>query len=424
MKRHLLIACVLVWQLAGAPFAQSTAGPPVGLAADRLARIDRVFDQFVAENRLGGAVVLVLRDSRPAYERAFGWRDKEAGRRMTPDTVFRIASQTKALTSVVILSLVEEGKIALGDPAGRFIPGFSKTTVAVPGESGVKVVPARRAITVRDLLTHTAGISYGTNPSVAAEYEAKGLGPAAGYGWYTADKDEPICTTMERLATLPFVAQPGEAWVYGYNTDILGCIAERASGAPLDELIRTRITGPLGMKDTQFFLPVAERDRLAAVYSSGSDGRIVRAPDGPRGQGNYVEGPRRSFSGGAGLLSTARDYARFLEMIRGDGSLDGVRILSPRSVELMTTNQVGTLHSSNGLGFGLGFEITERYGASGMDSVGAFGWSGAYGSTYRVDPATNMVLVMMIQMLPNTSGIAERFNALVYQSLLEDPPRK
>jgi CubicO group peptidase (beta-lactamase class C family) len=418
--RMFLALCALTLAIGAIqPSAQVAVNSPPGFAADRLSRIDRVFQQFVDENRLGGAVAMVMRDGRVAYERAFGWRDKEAGRKMTPDTIFRIASQTKALTSVAILSLLEEGKLALNDPASHYIPGFSKTTVAVSGDSGVKMVPARRAITIRDLLTHTAGISYGTNPSVAADYESKGLGPAAGYGWYTADKDEPICTTMERLATLPFVAQPGEAWVYGYNTDILGCIAERASGMPLDELIRARITGPLGMKDTQFFLAPAERDRLAAVYASGGDGRIARAPDGPKGQGNYVDGPRRSFAGGAGLLSTARDYARFLEMIRNGGTLDGVRILSPRSVELMSTNQVGTLHSTTGLGFGLGFEVTERYGASGMDSVGSFGWGGAYGSTYRVDPKTNMILVMMIQMLPNTTGIAERFNALVYQSLAD-----
>jgi len=424
MKTLAVLVGALMLQGAGLALR---ASPQDGFSTERLGRIDRVFQQFVDDGRLPGAVVLVLREGKPVYERAFGWRDKEAGRKMTPDTIFRIASQTKALTSVAILSLVEEGKIALGDPAGRYIPGFSKTTVAVTsgsGESGgVKIVPARRAITIRDLLTHTAGISYGINPSVAAEYEVKGLGPAAGYGWYTADKDEPICTTMERLATLPFVAQPGEAWVYGYNTDVLGCIAERASGTPLDELIRARVTGPLGMKDTHFFAPLADRDRLAAVYSSAGDGRATRAPDGPRGQGDYVDGPRRSFAGGAGLLSTARDYGRFLEMIRRGGSIDGVRILSPRSVELMTTNQVGTLHSANGLGFGLGFEITERYGANGMDSVGAFGWGGAYGSTYRVDPKTRMVLVMMIQMLPNTSGIAERFNALVYQSLLEGPEK-
>ena len=246
--------------------------------------------------------------------------------------------------------------------------------MAVRSDSGVTFVPAKRPVTIRDLLTHTAGISYGTQNEVAALYEGKGLGPAAGFGWYTADKAEPICDTMERLGTLPFVAQPGEEWVYGYNTDVLGCIVERASGVPLDEFVRTRITGPLGMKDTHFFLRADQRGRLAAVYASGLDGRIMRAPEGARGQGNYVDGPRRSFAGGAGLLSTARDYARFLEMIRRDGTLDGVRILAPRTVKLMTTNQVGTLHSSTGLGFGLGFETTDRFGANGLDSAGAYGW--------------------------------------------------
>jgi CubicO group peptidase (beta-lactamase class C family) len=218
-----------------------------------------------------------------------------------------------------------------------------ESKVAVRNGTSVDIVAAKRPINIRDLLTHTAGISYGTDASVSAQYEAKGLGPAAGYGWYTADKDEPICVTMERLGTLPFVAQPGEAWVYGYNTDILGCIVEKASGRPLDEFVRTRITGPLGMKDTQFFLPADQRARLAAVYTHGNDGTIKRAPDGPRGQGTYVDGPRKSFAGGAGLLSTARDYARFLEMTRKGGILDGVRILSPRSVALMTTNQSGAL---------------------------------------------------------------------------------
>jgi CubicO group peptidase (beta-lactamase class C family) len=173
------------------------------------------------------------------------------------------------------------------------------------------------------------------------------------------------------------------------------------------------------MKDTQFFLAPAQRERLAAVYSSSSamNGTIMRAPDGAKGQGHYVDGPRRSFAGGAGLLSTARDYARFLEMIRGGGALDGVRILAPRTVELMTTNQVGTLHSASGLGFGLGFETTDRVGANGLDPVGAFGWGGAYGSTYRVDPKAHLVLVLMIQMLPNASDIGNRFPTLVYQAL-------
>jgi CubicO group peptidase (beta-lactamase class C family) len=394
-----------------------------GLASERTARIDRVLEEYVERNQLPGAVALVLRDGRPVYQKAVGWADKEAGRRMTPDTIFRIASQTKALTSVVILSLLEEGKLSLNDPAGKYVPSFTKTTVSVRGEDGaVTIVPAKRAITIRDLLTHTAGISYGTEADIAEAYSQKGLGPSAGAGWYFADKSEPVCDAIERLGTLPFVAQPGERWVYGYNTDVLGCIAERASGQTLDELIRTRITAPLGMKDTQFFLPPDQRTRLAAVYASGPDGTYTRAAEGSRGQGHYVDGPRRTLAGGAGLLSTARDYGRFLEMIRNGGTLDGVRILAPRTVELMSSNQVGTLHSSTGLGFGLGFETTDRYGANGMDSVGAYGWGGAYGTMYRIDPQSRLVILLMIQVLPNATDVREKFPTMVYQALL-DPVR-
>ncbi len=388
-------------------------------SAERLARIDGVLQQYVDNGELAGAVALVLRDGQPVYERAVGWSDREAGRRMSTNNIFRIASQTKALTSVVVLSLMEEGRLNLNDPVSRFILEFDSTTVMERGETGSRVVPARRRITIRDLLTHTAGISYGTQPQVADAYGQQGLGPAAGFGWYTADKDEPVCDTMERLASVPFVAQPGEQWVYGYNTDVLGCVAERVAGMPLDQLIRTRITGPLSMRDTHFFLPSEQRERLVAVYASGTDGKAVRAPEGPRGQGSYVDGPRRNFAGGAGLLSTAGDYARFLEMIRNGGELDGVRILAPRTVQLMTTNQVGTLHSANGLGFGLGFETTDRYGANGMNSIGSFGWGGAYGSAYRVDPQAGLTLVLMINQLPNSTDIGQKFPTMVYQALIE-----
>ena len=391
-----------------------SAQPP---APDRLARLDQFLQQYVDQGKIAGAVALVTRDGVPVYERAVGWADKEAGRRMTPDTLFRIASQTKAITSTAILALMEEGKIAIDEPVSHFIPTFEKTTVALPGEGG-EIVPAKRPITIHHLLTHTAGISYGTEPRVAQLYQAKGLGPAAGYGWYTADKDEPICRSMERLGTLPFVAQPGEAWVYGYNTDILGCVVEKASGMPLDEFVRTRITQPLGLKDTRFFVPAAEKERLAAVYSSGPGGAFVRAPEGAKGQGAYVDGPRKSFAGGAGLTSTARDYARFLEMIRNGGALNGVRILSPRTVDLMTSNQAGTLHSANGRGYGYGFETVDRYGASGLAAVGAFGWGGAYGSEYQVDKQSHMVLVLMIQLIPNSTDIQPKFYQLVYQSLV------
>jgi CubicO group peptidase (beta-lactamase class C family) len=393
-----------------------------GFSVERLARTDQLLEAYVNDGRIAGIVALVLRDGKPVYEKAVGWADKEAGRKMTMDTEFRIASQSKALTSVAILQLMEEGKLTLNDKAGKWIPTFNNTNVAVPRENGggFSLVPAKRPINLKDLLTHTAGINYGTTPEIAAQYEAKGLGPAAGYGWYLADKQEPVCELMERLGTLPFVAQPGEAFVYGYNTDILGCIVEKASGVPLDEFIRSHITGPLGMKDTAFFVPKEQRDRLAAVYGSDANGKAVRMDDSARGQGHYVDGPRRSFAGGAGLVSTARDYATFLEALRNGGALGKVRILSPHAVQLMTTNQIGeNLKTPRGLGFGYGFETADKYGVAGMESVGSFGWGGAYGTYYRVDPAERLVTVMMIQLLPNSTDFTDKFKASIYQALID-----
>jgi CubicO group peptidase (beta-lactamase class C family) len=431
MRKLLLVGSLAAALCAATLAAQSTSAPATksaparasasaqparaGFSVERLARVDALLERYVDEHQIAGAVALVLRNGQPVYEKAVGWADREANRRMSSDTIFRIASQTKAITSVGVLTLVEEGRIAITDPVSKFIPAYAKTTVA----AGASTVPAKRPITIKDLLTHTAGISYGTQPEVASLYEAKGLGPAAGFGWYTADKDESVCVTMERLATLPFVAQPGEAWVYGYNTDILGCVIEKVSKMPLDAFLRTRVTDPLGMKDTTFFLPQEKRNRLAAVYSV-RDGAIVRAPDGPRGQGNYVDGPRRNFAGGAGLLSTIGDYARFLEMIRRGGESNGVRILSPRTIALMTHNQIGTLHSPNGLGYGLGFETTDQVGANGLDPVGSFGWAGAYGSVYRVDPTAGIDILMMIQLLPMTTDLSPRYLSTVHQAFVEE----
>jgi CubicO group peptidase (beta-lactamase class C family) len=427
MKMKTLFSALLFFACVSSPLqAQSAAAVPkrhteAGFAPDRLARIDQFLQRYVDENKIAGAVGLVMRDGRVVYERAVGWADKEAGRRMTTDAIFRIASQSKAITSTAIMILVEEGRIALDDPVSRYIPEFAHTTVAIKSDTGRVIVPAKRAITIRDLLTHTAGISYGTDPLVAPLYREKGLGPAAGQGWYTADKNEPICTTIERLATLPFVAQPGDKWVYGYNTDILGCVVERASGIPLDEFVRTRITEPLGMKDTYFFLPPAKRLRLTAVYVTDSTGHARRAQNGPLGQGDYVDGPRRSFAGGAGLLSTARDYSRFLQMMLNGGELDGVRILSPKTIDLMTSNQVGTMYSDT-RGFGLAFLTTDHPGADGLASVGTWGWSGAYSTLYRVDPKERLIIVFMIQQFPYGVEVQSRFPTLVYQALVQ--PRK
>ncbi|MCC7032142.1 MAG: beta-lactamase family protein [Acidobacteria bacterium] len=415
MRRLSLIAA-LAFMVTAWPAARQAVNLRVDQA--RLSRLDAVLQQYVDENRIAGAVGLVLEDGKPVYERAVGWRDKAGSIRMTPDSIFRIASQTKAITSVAVLMLVEEGKIGLTDPISRFIPAYATTTVAETKGGIVQVVPAKRAITVTDLLTHTAGISYGTGADVAVLYKAKGLGPAAGFGWYTADKDEPVCDTMERLASLPFAAHPGEAWVYGYNTDILGCVVERASGLSLDEFFRTRIFGPLRMTDTHFFLPRDKQDRLVTVYASGSGGTLERAPEGPTGQGHYVDGPRQNYAGGAGLVSTARDYARFLELVRNGGALGGVRLLSPRTVGLMTHNQAGLLHNGPRLGWSLAFETTEQIGGNGLDPVGAFGWGGAYGSVYRVDPSSGVVMVLMLNQIPNTTDIRSKFQTLVHQAMV------
>lgn len=426
-SRGFVLTLLLVASIPVGARAQSSAGPGatpthLGFAPDRLARIDSFLQRAVDENRIGGAVALVLRDGQTAYERAVGWADKESGRRMTTDAIFRIASQSKAITSAALLTLVEEGKLSVTDPVSRYIPTFARTTVATKTDTGRAIVPASRPIQIRDLLTHTAGISYGTDALVAQLYEAQGLGSAAGFGWYTADKDEPICQTMERLGTLPFVAQPGAAFVYGYSTDILGCVIERVSGMPLDEFIRGRITTPLGMTDTYFFLPLEKRRRLVTVYASDSAGHVIRAPDGARGQGHYVDGPRSSFAGGAGLVSTARDYARFLEALRQGGASGATRVLAPHAVDLMTTNQIGPLRGTNGQGHGFGFGTVDRYGASGMASVGTFEWGGAYASTYKVDPKEHLVIVFMMNQLPNRADVTAKFSTLVYQALVEPRP--
>lgn len=407
--------------VASATHAQQ-APAPTRWSAERAARIDAVFNQYVDDGRLPGAVLLVLLDGKPVYDRAFGWSDKEAGRKMTADALFRIASQSKAVTATAAMILMEEGRLLLTDPVSKYVPSFAKTTVAVRSPDGVNIVPARRAITLRDLMTHTAGISYGTDSSVSKDYEAKGLGRAAGLGWYFADKDEPVCDSVDRLGTLPFVAQPGERWVYGYGFDILGCVVERVSGQPLDRFIHDRITAPLKMNDTFFFVPRDKAARLTAVYATGDDGKAMRAPNGPVGQGDYVDGPRRNFSGGAGLVSTAGDYARFLEMIRRGGELDGARILAPKTAALMTVNLVGTLHAAgpmSSLGYSLAFETTDWFGGNGLSSPGAFGWGGAYGSVYRVDPSDKLTMIFMMQLMPNGTDLREKFPNLVYQALVK-----
>jgi len=416
------LALVLVIATASRAVAQGLpAGRAVelGFSPGRLARLDTLLQTYVDQGRMPGAVAVVVRHGRVAWSGAFGMADREAGRPMTPDALFRIASQSKAITSVAAMMLVEEGRLRLNDPVSKYIPGFANARVAVATDSGRMLVPVHRAMTIHQLLTQTAGLSYGTDSLIRDDYRAAGLGPAAGYGWYLADKAEPVCATMDRLTTLPLAAQPGEAWIYGYASDVLGCVVERVAGVPLDQFFRQRIFLPLRMRHTWFFPPDSMRNQMTAVYAVTPEGTVARAPDGAMGQGDYIDGPRQNFSGGAGLVSTAGDYVRFLQMLLDGGQLDGVRILSPATVALMTADQVDTLYHAEGMGFGLGFEILENPGLAGQfGSKGRYGWGGAYSTNYWVDPGDDLVVVLMLQALPRRGlDVTDKFRTMVYAAL-------
>lgn len=417
----LLAASLLFAPNSPQAFAQSfvpTNPEEAGVSSERLARIDAALEAYVEEERLPGAALVIGRRGHVVYAKAFGYRDREAGEPLEITDLFRIASQTKAVISVGVMILQEQGRLLIDQDLGDFIPEFDSTTVAVSKkDEGYEVVRADRKITVRDLLTHTAGIGYGWGPG-ADRWEEAGI-----EGWYFADRDEPIADTVERMGNLPMDAQPGERFVYGYATDILGVVIERASGMPLDEFLRVEILEPLGMVDTHFYVPPEKADRLTVVYSVTDESGMERAPAPGHmvGQGMYLEGPRKSFSGGAGLVSTPGDYARFLEALRRGGTLDGARILSPKTVELMTVDHVHDAWQGDGGGFGLGFGITEEIGWSGLPgSPGAYAWGGAYHSTYWVDPAEELVVSYMTQVIP-AQGLDDhqRIRALVYQALVD-----
>ncbi|HPW18438.1 MAG TPA: serine hydrolase domain-containing protein [Candidatus Aminicenantes bacterium] len=415
--RGLILVVLVACPLAAADKLPIARPEMVGLDSARLARLGAVMQRYVDEGKIGGAVTLVARGGKVAHLQAFGKIDPATGAAMPTDAVFRIASQTKAVTTVAVMILFEEGKLLLDDPVAKYLPEFAKTTVAVPDASkkgpGYKIVPAKRQITVLDLLTHTSGISYGSG--LARDlYKAAGL-----QGWFLADRPEPIGAYMRKLAGLPFDAQPGERYIYGYSTDVLGYLVEAVSGMSLAEFIERRIAKPLAMSDTSFFLPEDKAGRLAAVYGIGKDGKAGPVA-GPKERA-YLEGPRACFSGGAGLLSTAEDYARFLLMLQSGGEWGGVHILSPKSVELMTVDHLGPVYQGGGNGFGLGFWVTKELGRDGEPgSVGAYGWGGAYHSTYWVDPVEKLVAVFMTQLLPAAGSDAQaKFRALVYQSIVE-----
>ena len=413
-------------------FAFSTAlaqdfphGRPDRLGFDqaRLDQLDSVLQTYVDEQRIAGSVALVLKDGRVVYAAAKGMRNVEAGLPMEHDSIFRIASQTKAIVSTGIMILHERGQLSISHPLSRYLPEWADATVAVPledtqDESGYDTVPVNRPVTLRDLLTHTSGIGYGMGGLAQAEWDEAGIG-----GWYFAGRDEPIRETVARMATLPHQAQPGEQWIYGYNTDILGAVIEVVSGKSLADFLQDEIFAPLGMKDTHFFLPQEKSERLAVVYTPDSAGGIRPAPagDGMQSQGMYVDGPRMSYSGGAGLLSTASDYARFLQMMLNEGEFNRTRLLSPKTVELMTVDHLNGIPFQTGNGMGLGFSILKDLGARGtLGSEGEYGWGGAYHSTYWVDPEEELVVVYLTQII-GVQGLDDfdKLRSGIYSALVD-----
>ena len=412
------IAAVLLAGLCQFSFAQDfdRENPErLGFSSEQLDRLAEALESYSESGQLAGSATLVLRHGKIAFLEAYGFADIAADRRMRDDSIFRIASQSKAIVSAATMILQDDGQLLISDPVSKYLPEFAETTVAVArDDGGYDVVPAARQVTIRDLLTHTSGYDYGTGL-------ARDLWEEAGItGYYFSDRDEPIRETVRRMAALPASEHPGRRWIYGYSIDILGAVVEAASGMPLDQFLELRLFEPLGMDDTFFYLPERERDRLATVYAS-VNGQLQRAPEeGSAGQGAFVDGPRKSFSGGAGLLSTASDYGRFLQMILNGGELDGERILGRKTVELMSVNHLEDQFRA-GDGMGLGFSVLEDLGLRGTPgSIGELGWGGAYHSTYWIDPTEELVVVHLTQLIP--AGDIDDFGkvrALVYQAIVD-----
>jgi CubicO group peptidase (beta-lactamase class C family) len=408
-----------------APAAQqlpSATPESVGMSTDRLERLHRGMQAFVDSRQVGGIVTLIAREGKVVDVHAAGFQDVASKTPMRPDTIFRIASMSKPVTSVAVMMLYEEGKLLLTDPVSRFIPAFKN--LRVMGDSAdAAPVDARRMITIRDLLSHRSGLTYGflNNGPVGNSYRKDGVSDGLTVTPMTLEE------AINKLATQPLVSQPGAAWNYSLSTDVLGRVVEVASGKTFDVFLKERIFTPLGMNDTSFDVPDAKWSRLATVYAPDMSGGI-RPMNDPESFGNtvmsplaYYKAPKKYFSGGAGLTSTARDYARFAQMLLGGGALDNVRLLSPKSVELMTASHTADLPQGALIGpgqnFGLGFSVRMDLGATQtLGSEGMYGWSGIYGTYFWVDPKEHLVAIMMVQRYPG-SPVANVFQPLVYQAI-------
>jgi CubicO group peptidase (beta-lactamase class C family) len=396
---------------------QTAGAPDRSVDYSRLARIDTLVDDYVRKGFINGVVTLVIHDGHVVQYKGYGYANIADKKPMRRDDLFRIASQTKAIVSVGIMQLWEEGKFTLDEPVADFLPAFRDMQVLDTfnaADTTYTTVPAKRQITFRDLLTHTSGLDYpviGTR-SMQAIYEKAGIP----FGLGVADYD--LRERMEALARLPLIHQPGEKWTYGLNVDLLGCLVETMSGMNLEDYLRKRLFVPLGMNDTWFNVPAGKASRLVTLYREDSLHHIQLYTSDIVGiDPDYPLRRKRYFSGGGGLTSTAWDYAIFLQMLLNGGTYNGVRILSPRTVELMTSNQLSfTFNGVNN--FGLGFELTSAFSAGRQPrNEGSFGWGGYFGTTYWADPKARLVCLIMTNEGPvSHPDLEAKLEQVIYQS--------
>lgn len=402
--------------MAGLP----TAAPAdVGLSASRLDRLDRVMQGYVDREEVAGVVSLVARRGKVVYFSAFGYRDREREAPMRHDTLFRIASMTKPVASVALMMLYEEGRFQLRDPISKWLPEFRDMQVATPatyqelGRSRYHLEQAARPITMQHVLTHTAGLPNTYRGIMKPEFDLIAPGQDAG---------DTLADFADRLAQLPLNFHPGEAWEYGRATDLVGRLVEVLSGQSFDVFLRERIFEPLDMHDTHFFVPGEKLGRFAAVYRP--DGQGLALLEGPTRESRYVKEPHSYFSGAGGLVSTARDYFRFNQMMLNGGELDGARVLGRKTIELMTTNHTGD-HDiwliGPGHGFGLGYAVVRDQGATAMPySVGSYFWWGAFNTTFWIDPQEELTGILLTQLRPYTHlNIRQDLATVTYQALVD-----
>jgi len=392
----------------------------------RLARIDGHFRRYVDDGRLPGWLVLVSRHGRVVHASTYGWRDLEARLPVEMDTLFRIYSMTKPVTSVAAMMLYEEGAFELSDPVSRFIPAFADMAVYARGSAAKPLtVPAKEPVRMRHLLTHTAGLTYGFHHVHVVDQ----LYRRAGFEWGTP-AGRGLAACCDTWASLPLLFEPGAEWNYSVATDVVGRVVEVLSGQPLDAFFSERIFAPLGMADTWFFVQGDDVHRLAALYTPGPDGRAARHDQ----MGVAALSRPAALSGGGGLVSSAADYHRFARMLAGRGQLDGVRLLGSRTVDRMTRNHLpggADLESFGrplyaetsypGVGFGLGLAVVQDPVAYGtLCSAGEFFWGGAASTVFLVDPVEDLIVVFLTQLLPSsTYPLRTILRQLVYQALTD-----